>query len=302
MYLLAPLAVLAALFAQFGGAVDPAWSDVMWARVAVLEFLMPAFIVTMYRLDNRGRYHSRWIEYRSLAEHLRQLIFLWPLGRPTRTLQFRGESASEAARFTWISWYCRAVIREIGLFPAVMTPEYLAACKSLLLDRMIGEQLRYHQGTAHRMHRVHHVLHTFANVLFFAAAVVSALHLWHLWTEGHLSWSYLMHGISSLPHNLHELPSGDTHWLGVLAVFLPTVAAAAHGFLSQGDFWNLQRRSERMYHELTSLCTRLETVTSTSAALTSEALGDAAEEASETLDDEVLNWRVFVRLKPISLV
>ena len=44
----------------------------------------------------------------------------------------------------------------------------------------------------------------------------------------------------------------------------------------------------------------IQTVESTP--LTLEALGNIAEDAAETMRDEVLNWRVFARLKAPALV
>ena len=44
-----------------------------------------------------------------------------------------------------------------------------------------------------------------------------------------------------------------------LAVVLPYVATGTHGFLSQGDFWNLARRSERMCQQLEPLMAKIAT-------------------------------------------
>jgi hypothetical protein len=300
MYVFALAAALAALGVHFGAVVMPHKDPVIWVRLAVIEFGILGFILIMYWLANRGRYHRRWIDYRSLAEQLRTLIFLWPLGRPVRTLQFHGESVTEAPHVTWIDWYHRAVIRELGLFPGRMSREHFAACQRLLADHVLAAQAKYHRHLAHRMHRVHHVIHTGATLLFVVAAVGSLYHLWHLWHDGFLSYSYLVLG------NLDESSQygvsaraamNHVGGFGVVAVFLPTLAATMHGFLSQGDFENVRRRSKRMAAELGTLAPRV-------AALSPDpvALGDAAEEAARVMSDEVLYWRVFVRLKPISLV
>jgi hypothetical protein len=83
----------------------------------------------------------------------------------------------------------------------------------------------------------------------------------------------------------------------VLAIFLPALGAAVHGFLSQGDFSNLAHRSQRMCDHLTPLAKEVEHTPPQI-----ERLGIVAEKAAGVMRDEVVYWRVFVRLKPPALV
>lgn len=293
MYLLAPLAVIGALLAEFGPSITGVEGR-GWSWVAIAELVVLAWILWRYRQASNGRYHRRWIDYRSLAEQIRHLVFLWPLGRPTRTLRFQGESATEAEEFTWIAWYCRAIVREVALCDGVMTPEYLGACRSLLFDRVLPSQIQYHIDNEQRMHSVHHNLHLAARSLFAAAALIAIVHLGGLWYEGRLSLSYMFGQFATT--RIGHVPEPTFVTLGILSVLFPTVAAAVHGFLSQGDFWNIARRSRRMHEDLSALRERI-----ADRAATGVELGDAAEDAAASLRDEVLHWRVFVRLKPISL-
>jgi hypothetical protein len=82
-----------------------------------------------------------------------------------------------------------------------------------------------------------------------------------------------------------------------MAIYLPALGAAVHGFLSQGDFRNLAHRSQRMCEHLSPLATEV-----AHAPLRFEDLGVAAEKAAAVMRDEVVYWRVFVRLKPPALV
>jgi hypothetical protein len=244
--------------------------------VLVAPVVAAWLVFLLYRRAVAAKYHDRWIDYRSLAEQLRQLAFLWPLGRPLRALRIRGESATEAPQFAWIGWYARAVAREAGLFPCVFTPERLTECRAMLIERFIVPQCAYHDRTVKRFQAVQRRLHMLALALFWATLVLATLRL----------------VIQALPH----------HWVletaAAAAILLPAVAAAVHGFLGLGDFSNLARRSKRMAEELRPLTT----VTATSATPeTIETLGDMAEAAAEAMGEEVLNWRVFVRLKAPSL-
>ena len=146
----------------------------------------------------------------------------------------------------------------------------------MLIERFITPQCAYHDRTVKRFQAVQRRLHVLALALFWATLVLATLRL----------------VIQALPH----------HWVletaAAAAILLPAVAAAVHGFLGLGDFSNLARRSKRMAEELRPLTT----VTATSATPeTIETLGDMAEAAAEAMGEEVLNWRVFVRLKAPSL-
>ncbi len=254
MYLLAPLAVIGALLAEFGPSITGG-EGMVWSWVALTELAVLAWILWRYRQASSSRYHRRWIDYRSLAEQIRHLVFLWPLGRPTRTLRFQGESATEAEEFTWIAWYCRAIVREVSLCGGVMTQEYLGACRSLLFDRVLPSQIQYHIRNEQRMHRVHHNLHVVATSLFAAAALIAVVHLGGLWYEGRLSLPYMLGQMATT--RISHVPEPTFVTLGILSVLFPTVAATVHGFLSQGDFWNIARRSRRMHEDLSALRERL---------------------------------------------
>jgi hypothetical protein len=241
-----------------------------------------------YEAAIRAGYHDRWIDYRSLAEELRHLAYLWPLGRPLRSARrVLGEAAdSEASHFAWVGWYGRAVARQGGLYPGVFTSERLEACREMLVEHFMRPQCHYHGRTLARYRRVKERLHGTALWLFRIAWGLAAIDV---------VMSLLFH---KLPPS--QTPLASVFGWGVvaaaLAVVLPYVATGTHGFLSQGDFWNLARRSERMCQQLEPLMATVK-----SAPLTLEALGTFAEDAADVMRDEVLNWRVFVRLKPPAL-
>ena len=279
-YVLAPLAVIAILLAQAGLInAEPAVRATVEFAILLLNFLL-------YLRGVFAHYHDQWIDCRSLAEQLRHLAFLWPLGRPLRAVRLRGVAATEAQRSEWVGWYARAVARQGGLFPCVMTPERLEAFRQMLVDRFIRPQYQYHDRTRRRYSRVHSVLHRLALVLFagalglaaadFIAVLVGGTPPTHAGLDRRFRWAALA---------------------AALAILLPGLGTGIHGFMSQGDFSNISRRSEQMCHQLDSLTARI-----MATPLTVDALGDVAEDAADAMQDEVSNWRVFARLKAPSLV
>jgi hypothetical protein len=251
---------------------------------ASLAFVVAFVTVVVYFKAIRSHYHDRWIDYRSLAEELRHLAFLWPLGRPLRTAHLAGESATEASRFAWIGWYARALARQGGLYPGTFTPDRIETWRRILIERFLEPQRSYHERTADRSDRVQERLHNLALILFILALVLSAAEL----ASALLHWYPLTHS------DLWAAPVIAA--FVALAALFPSIAATLHAFSSQGDFWNLSRRSGRMSKQLTELI-----ASAASTPPTIEGLGNVAEDASDIMRDEVLNWRVFVRLKPPGL-
>jgi hypothetical protein len=279
-YVLAPIAVIAILLAQVG------LVNAVPVVRATVEFVILLVNFLLYLRGVFAHYHDQWIDCRSLAEQLRHLAFLWPLGRPLRPVRVSGVAETEASRSAWTGWYARAVARQGGLFPCVMTPERLEAFRQMLVERFIRPQHAYHDRTRRRYSRVHAVLHRVALVLFAGAMALAAA-----------DFISVLVGATPPTHAGLDKRFGWAALAAALAILLPGLGTGIHGFMSQGDFSNLSRRSEQMCQQLDALTAKVATTP-----LTVDALGDIAEDAAEVMRDEVSNWRVFARLKAPALV
>ena len=274
-YLLGPVAVLSALLAHYLP-IPPGVAESHWAYGwAAGEAIILIVLLYLFRKSASRHYHDRWLDYRSLAEQLRQLAFLWPLGRPIPPVRFDIETEGEKTQLAWVTWYVRAVARQAGLFPGELTPERLAALRQVLVDRFVRHQCVYHDRTSVRFARVYRHLHVLTYIMFGLALGCAVGHL-------------------VVPSFLRAQPLDVTEsWLGFLAILFPALGTAAHGFASQGDFWNLAHRSRRTCHELNALAAQV-----AETPLSIEALGDVAEAAAAAMAEEIVYWRVFVRLRP----
>jgi hypothetical protein len=281
-YVLAPLTIIVAIVAQIALAREHANQVVQ----ALVEFSILGLNLFFYEAAVRAGYHERWIDYRSLAEELRHLAYLWPLGRPLRSANLVGEAATEATHFAWVGWYGRAIGRQGGLYPCVFTPDRLDGFRTMLVEHFLRPQCQYHGRTQTRFRKVQERLHGVTLWLFRIAFLLAAIDV------------VVALVFKRLPPS--QTPLSEVFGWGVLAaalaMILPYVATGTHGFLSQGDFWNLSRRSERMCQQLEPLMSKISL-----APVTLESLGNFAEDAADVMRDEVLNWRVFVRLKPPAL-
>jgi hypothetical protein len=298
-YVFAPIAVFFALAAHFWEprpwGISPAWWVV--GEAAVLILILRGF----YQHAVKGRYHDRWIDYRSLAEQLRQLTFLWLLGQPPRGPHLHGEAEGEAPQLAWVDWYVQAAAREAGVFPGVLTPARLLTVRQVLADQFIRHQCAYHDRTARRAGTVYRRLHKFAFWVFVAALGLAVVDLvvfalpsvlapvarvgpWLAWADRAAA-------------SIAPLPGWLGLAIGTFAIILPAIGASVHGFVSQGDFRNLSHRSHRMCETLGTLADRVD-----ASPATMDALGRLATQAAAAMSEEIVYWRVFVRLKPPALV
>jgi hypothetical protein len=85
------------------------------------------------------------------------------------------------------------------------------------------------------------------------------------------------------------------------------MGGSLHGFVSQGDFQGIARRSTAVRAGLQALALRLEraqlprTRAPGGLARATEELGDIAQEAAEMMDAELIDWRVGFEGKPLTL-
>lgn len=193
------------------------------------EFGILSAILFFFVWGRRRKFHEKWVDYRSLAERIRHLIFLMPLGSTSPAIRIPVPAQHADPSATWLNWLFRAVVRQAGMFDAKVDQGYLVHCRSLLGEDILRGQASYHERVSRRLSALHRRLHFFTLLLFGAAILVSWLHYRHfVWT------------------NHEQVPF-------VLAVLLPTIGAAVHGFLSQGDFENVALRAESANRQLTLL-------------------------------------------------
>ena len=175
--LLAATAVFTALL-PVAGRFSPHAS----VATGIFEAFILCIMVGLPMVARRRRWHQRWLEYRVLAELIRELRILVPLGgaRPLPRTALHLSSYGDPAR-TWMYWQARAVARATGLPAVTVTPAYVAEQLAALQD-FVGRaggpgwgQLRFHMLSAERMERIHHRLHEASVVLFFITLAAVAV-------------------------------------------------------------------------------------------------------------------------------
>ena len=277
-YLLSALAVLLPLVSHLFPSLRPEIYSVdllVACELAIITGI--AFIVWS---GWKNDWHQRWIDYRLLAETLRVMRFLLPIGKPAPQLAVPAHDTYADPANTWVNWHAHAIEREAGLLNICCNRFYLESYRRGLVSDTGGtlrEQRDYHAGLARCAHLVTHRLHGVGMVFFVTILIAGGVHL-------------------SEPVFGHVTYLAETMIL--LAAFLPALGAALAGILTQGEFARIAQRSTAMAGQLRSIVAELSNETQQ---YTVDSLGQIAETAAQAMIAEVLDWRVVFLVKPLGL-
>jgi hypothetical protein len=255
-YLLAAFAVLFALRAYF----DDSSRLRFWIG---MELGSIVFIIVLTRLGRKQRWHERWIDYRLLAEKLRQMRFLFLIGRGGISNSSRARDSHDESGKSWVNWHFDAVTRAAGLPQGDFDRPYREEYRKLLTDFELPSQVEYHAKNFLKFQKIDRHLHWVGTSLFFGTLVVCIAHLLD-------RYGYL-HGT-----------------LVQLAAVLPSFGAALHGIGSQGDFHRVAQRSGQVNQRLNAIMSQLKNAPDD---LSSNALGEYAERAAAIMGEDLVDWR-----------
>ena len=139
------------------------------------ELVILAAILLLLHWARARHWHERWMEYRLLAELIRELRFLIPLGggkplpRIPAHLAIYGDPAQ-----TWMYWHVRAIARQTGIPTARVTPAYASECLDFLA-RVVGDRDRGQWGFHALAERRSRLISTrLRDIVFFLFALTVA--------------------------------------------------------------------------------------------------------------------------------
>jgi hypothetical protein len=267
-YLLGGVAVLFAVLPMALG-----WTDHEHPMHESHAFVTAELAVILAVLVNtvigiRRRWHERWIDYRLLAEYLRQIRLLAPLGRlPVLALPSAGVRPGDA-RGTWMYWYARAQAREAGLASGRLDAAALASYAALL-EAHLKDQEEYQESTAKILGRVDRRLARAGLALFVGTLVACALHF-----------------------RFHSA------WLTLLSAVLPALGASLAGVRSHAELEIVVRRAEGAREGLARLHAKL---SRRAASTNSRGLAAVSEAAAVLMIEDTLSWRLVSESRPLEL-
>jgi hypothetical protein len=256
-------------------------------------------IAKIYSVGRKRRWHEKWIDYRLLAEYLRQLFFLIPLGPGELSSPHLPKYMSAGdPKSTWMYWHYLALRREIGLVGGEYTPSYLDSVRSFL-DSSAGirGQMDYHEKNEERLEKLDARFHSVESAFFKAAIASAALALvsalvaiaaQHVTLPFHLDYAARVLDWDPL-----------TILIGLLATVFPAFGAALAGIRSQAEFERVKKRSRAMLQTLRHICRELHATHQNSTKSSYAALNLIVAEAGQLMVDELLDWRIVFKDRPL---
>jgi hypothetical protein len=286
-YLLGAFAVILALFPHsFGGtdlSPEALANSATERNCSGIEFLAVLAILSLVWRGNQRHWHDRWMAYRLLAELIRQLRFVVPLGgghpfpRPAPSAGKRGNPVN-----SWMYWHLRSIDREAGLPKAKVTAEYLRECLQCV-DIVLDDQIRFHNTAAKNNGDIEHRLHRLGVRLFQITFLLIAIHFATHLFEPLKSWH----------------PVLEKYGVTFFCAALPAIGAAVAGINHQGEFARTARRSSAMVEQLTEIRNQLAPLLATNSTVGSTEAAAHALRAAQIMVDEVLDWRVVFLDRPL---
>jgi hypothetical protein len=243
----------------------------------LLEFSLIVAILWITHHGQKQRWHERWLNYRQLAELLRQYCYLAPLGCPLPSPRPPAHVGADPHR-SWVDGMFRTIARDLGIPPANAKPVYLRAMGKMI-DNILEGQVGYHKSNYKVMHKLSHRVHWLGTCLFVLTLLACITHV-------------------LIPR---EAPSWVEPWLELLAVVPPAFGAAFYAITIQGEFARSADRSEAMGEELNSLRENDLSEAIQSAPQGSAALRQAAQRIAATMIAETMDWSFVFRYRKLNL-
>ncbi len=247
-----------------------------------LELLALYTILRLLRVGHAKHWHERWTDYRLLAELIRELQFLVPLGggKPLPRIPTHLAVYGDPAR-TWMYWYVRAIAREIGIPTAKVTPGYMRDCIDFL-DHVVGDANSGQQG----FHRV-----AAARARILGTRLRNGARQLFRWTVAGVIVRLALGGLHTIKLFFWE---GADEVLLLLAAFLPALGAAFEGISNQAEFLRISKRSAAMASGFAKYAARIAQIKAGLPPKLAEVI-PMSSAIADAMVAEVVDWRaVFI--------
>jgi hypothetical protein len=248
-------------------------------------------IIWVRKRNDDNQWHQKFIDYRILAELLRQTLFLTPLGTGLHGVNM--PAYNRDANTNWINWYYRVILRQGGLPHMLLDREQLQKCRHMVVD-ILKDQIAYHRSNARKNRTIARKLEKFGDAVYWVSLFFFFMH------AGYIHWGFIQNIFAHIFFIHAGNPDDPFHnpekMLNYLCLVLPALAAVAHAFAEQGGFQRLEQRSDAMARDLALAKRRFEEIPADGSYSRVKA---AAENIAYLMISEVSDWRVFVKSKEI---
>jgi hypothetical protein len=254
-YLMAAAAVIMALLGFLIHDLSAPPLDILLFKfiLLALEFYWILRILMIVKKGKQSRWQERWIEYRALAEILRDLRFLAYLGEYG---YIQTPDDMEPSSSAWFLWYVRATIRELGLPNAVLDGAYQRAHLVAVEKNVVQDQIKYHEENAKILSKMHHVLSKAGEYCFWLTLIILCCFLLAHLCAIVSTWSVIGNEVPVAPGHVSSFEMILLYLsnpVTFLVASLPAIGAAMAGIRETGDFEGFAQRSAKTLAELVEL-------------------------------------------------
>lgn len=283
-FLFGAIAVLFAALAYFNPAHKWVW---LWAEGAALVIILLNFVAS-----RAWSWHERAVDYRFVAEYLRQTTMLAPLGRLAPLIRPSAQYRGHDPWRTWMGWYVRALHRDQGVveFDAPSAPRvlhmdhaFLSTMRYRLCEDWLKEQYRYYATVERRFEAASRGLRALMGFLFILAVVAVAAHFVGI-----------------------DVEFDDSAWrtgalLTIVAAVPPAFLGALHGVAVQGELDLTAGRAKDMCAYLARAISEIAQPSNQPECAAAVLLSNQAVEAAHMMLGEVLDWRILHQTHQVEL-
>jgi hypothetical protein len=244
---------------------------IIYPSITGVSLLVQMAVNGLVIFDSRARatqrWQERWFDYRVMAERLRCLRFLHPLGLGLAQLAVPSRRGHES----WVEWYLRRYERALDPPHGTIEPSDVARFAQRLVDTEIPEQLKYHHANFRQLGLLDRRLAAAARFSLAAAIVVAALY-----------------GLSA--YVFTDIDDDTWKPIAIVVFFvLPAMATAFNGIRAYADLARLSERSAIVAAALTRLRRIIQ-----STPISYDHLTVAAARLASIMGDELTEWRFML--------
>lgn len=158
--------------------------------------------------------------------------------------------------------------------------EYLESVRSFLNSKNgIRGQINYHEENEERLEKLDRRFARIGSFVFVLAIVAASIAL--------------------VPQLKRYLLAWEEIAIGLCATALPAFGAALAGMRSQGEFERVKKRSRAMLQTLRHICRELDGHSNAAEKISYGALSLIVAEAGQLMVDELLDWRIVFKDRPL---
>ncbi len=233
-------------------------------RILIAEVVFMLAVLAIVGLGRRQRWHTKWTDYRFLAERFRSALFMAVANIDVATLRPPRHLSLSYSSNDWMVAAFSSVWSQRPRFQGTGSSSW-EGLRDFVCEAWIEDQIRYHDNTSKRHYRRHRRMARASNVLFGLALCAALLH------------------IMDISPQLFE------GFLSLMAIMLPATAGTITAIRTHRDYLRNSMRSAEMVRHLRELKGRLMT------AQDRESFAGLVRESEETMLHENEDWRVVVR-------